>query len=257
MNELKIFENPEFGSVRTTMIDDEPWFVGKDVCCAFGDTNHKRSLARLDDEDKGVHRMDTPGGTQQMTIINESGLYSLLLYMQPKKAKGVTQSDPPFEERVLKLKRFKRWVTSEVLPAIRKTGKYVVPQCRQRDLTTDDYLKAAQIVAQCKNERLPYVMGFLNKAGFDVAEIQNQTVITQNYNIISDSAVGFLQSCEDFQIEGTPTNVAYAKYQDYCTEHDLGLLNKGEFSKQVKRCLGLSIIDKKIQGKKYRIFVKE
>lgn len=241
MNELKIFENPEFGSVRTTMIDDEPWFVGKDVATALGYAETQKAVrTHVDDEDKGVSVLDTPGGTQKLVIINESGLYCLILGSKLPSAK-----------------KFKRWVTSEVLPAIRKTGKYVVPQYRQRDLTTDDYLKAAQIVAQCKNERLPYVMDFLNKAGFDVAEIQNQTVITQNYNIISDSAVGFLQSCEDFQIEGTPTNVAYAKYQDYCTEHDLGLLNKGEFSKQVKRCLGLSIIDKKIQGKKYRIFVKE
>lgn len=241
MNELKIFENPEFGSVRTTIIDDEPWFVGKDVATALGYKSTRKAISdHVDDEDKGVTKWNTLGGTQEMVIINESGLYCLILGSKLPSAK-----------------KFKRWVTSEVLPAIRKTGKYVVPQYRQRDLTTDDYLKAAQIVAQCKNERLPYVMDFLNKAGFDVAEIQNQTVITQNYNIINDSAVGFLQCCEDFQIEGTPTNVAYAKYQDYCTEHNLGLLNKGEFSKQIKRCLGLSIIDKKIQGKKYRIFVKE
>lgn len=240
MNELKIFENPEFGSIRTTMIDDEPWFVGKDVATALGYVNSRDAVSRhVDDEDKGVEFHDTLGGTQDMTIINESGLYCLIL-----------------SSRLPSAKKFKRWVTSEVLPAIRKTGVYAIPQSRQRDLTTDDYLKAAQIVAHCRNERLPYVIGFLNNAGFDVVEIQKQTVITRNYNIINDSALGFLQCCDDVQIEGTPTNVAYAKYQDYCTEHNLGLLNKGEFSKQVKRCLGLSIVDKKIQGKKYRIFVK-
>ena len=173
-----------------------------------------------------------------MTIINESGLYCLIL-----------------SSKLPSAKKFKRWVTSEVLPAIRKTGVYAIPQSRQRDLTTDDYLKAAQIVAHCRNERLPYVIGFLNNAGFDVAEIK-QTVITRRYNIINDSAVAFLQCCDDVQIEGTPTNVVYAKYQDYCTEHNLGLLNKGEFSKQVKRHFDFVIISKKIQGKTYRVFMK-
>ena len=239
MNELKIFQNPEFGSIRTTMIDDEPWFVGKDVADALGYKNSRDAvLKHIDAEDKDVAKCDTPSGTQQMTIINESGLYCLILSSKLDSAK-----------------KFKRWVTNEVLPSIRKTGVYSIPQSKQRDLTTDDYLKAAQIVAGCKNERLPYVIDFLNKAGFDVTDIKHN-VITRKYNFINDSALGFLQCCEDIQIEGTPTNVVYAKYQDYCTEHNLGLLNKGEFSKQIKRQLGLTIMDKKIQGKKYRLFIK-
>jgi prophage antirepressor-like protein len=241
MNELQIFQNPEFGSIRTTIIDDEPWFVGKDVAMSLGYAKPSVAISkRIDDEDRGVSEMETPSGKQKMTIINESGLYCLILSSKLESAK-----------------KFKRWVTSEVLPTLRKTGAYFIPQARQRDLTTDDYLRAAHIVSRCKNERLPYVLDFLNKAGFDVSEIQKQKVITRNYNIINDSALGFLQCCEDVQVEGTPTNIVYAKYQDYCTEHNLGLLNKGEFSKQVKRQLGLSIVDKKIQGKKYRIFVNE
>lgn len=114
--------------VRGMMIDNTPWFVGKDVCTAFGDTNHKRSLARIDDDEKGVSQMNTPGGKQNMIIVNESGLYSLLFQMQPNKAKGVSQNDPLIEERILKLKRFKRWVTSEVLPTLRKTGSYSIQQ---------------------------------------------------------------------------------------------------------------------------------
>lgn len=124
MNEMKVFENEEFGKVRTVMIDDEPWFVGKDISEYFGDTNYRRSLARLDDDEKGVSQIATPGGEQRMTIVNESGLYSLLFYMQPKKAKGVSQNDALINERITKLKKFRHWVTSEVLPSIRKHGLY-------------------------------------------------------------------------------------------------------------------------------------
>ncbi len=127
MNEVQIFDNEEFGSIRTVTIDGEPWFVGKDVCGVFGDTNYRRSLDRLAEEDKGVSLIHTPGGNQNMTIINESGLYGLIFYMQPQKAKGVSQNDTLVDKRIKKLKKFKRWVTSEVLPAIRKTGRYEAP----------------------------------------------------------------------------------------------------------------------------------
>ncbi len=125
MNELQIFKF-DGSQVRTVTINDEPYFVGKDVCETFGDTNHKRSLSRLDDDEKTFALVKTPGGTQNMIGINESGLYSLLFQMQPQKAtKGVTHMDPPLQERIDKLHRFKRWVTSEVLPAIRKHGAYL------------------------------------------------------------------------------------------------------------------------------------
>lgn len=127
MEELKIFNNTEFGSIRTLTINNEPWFVGKDVCEAFGDTNYRRSLGNIDESDKGVSQINTPGGKQNMTIINESGLYSLLFQMQPQKAKGVSQNDALIDERIEKLHRFKRWVTGEVLPSIRKTGSYGKP----------------------------------------------------------------------------------------------------------------------------------
>lgn len=111
MEQLKIFENEEFGQIRTVMRDGEVWFVGKDVAEALGYGKGK-SLANavsdhVDPEDKGVTKMMTPGGNQKVTIINESGLYSLILSSKLESAK-----------------RFKRWVTSEVLPAIRKTGSY-------------------------------------------------------------------------------------------------------------------------------------
>lgn len=139
MNEMKIFNSEEFGQVRTVIIDGEVWFVGKDVCKAFGDKNHNRSLGRVDEMDKReMEIVDSLGRTQKAIFVNESGLYALLFSMQPQKANndGVQDAYPtnkdgvsdeyPIEvqERIEKLHRFKRWVTSEVLPSIRKTGKY-------------------------------------------------------------------------------------------------------------------------------------
>lgn len=96
-------------TVRTVMNDGAPWWVLVDVCAVLGITNNRNVSARLDDDEKGVCLMDTPGGKQEMKIINESGLYSVLL-----------RSDKP------EAKPFKRWVTHEVLPSIRKNGGYTV-----------------------------------------------------------------------------------------------------------------------------------
>lgn len=111
MNNLQIFENQEFGQVRTVTIDGEPWFVGKNIALALGYKNPQEAIREhVDEEDKGVSEILTPGGRQKMPIINESGLYSLI-----------------FGSKLESAKRFKRWVTSEVLPALRKTGHYGTP----------------------------------------------------------------------------------------------------------------------------------
>lgn len=118
MNEVQIFENEKFGSVRTVEINNEPWFVGKDVAKALGYGDGK-SLANavanhVEEEDKGVTEMMTPGGKQNFVIVNESGLYSLI-----------------FGSKLDSAKEFKHWVTSVVLPSIRKTGGYTVREAPQ------------------------------------------------------------------------------------------------------------------------------
>ena len=129
-NEITIFENPEFGKVRTVIVDNEPWFVGRDICNVFGDKNSSRSLGRIDAEDKRIiNILDLKNRSQTATFVNESGLYSLLFAMQPQKANhdGVSDAYPiEVQKRIEKLHKFKRWVTSEVLPSIRKTGKYEI-----------------------------------------------------------------------------------------------------------------------------------
>jgi len=121
-SELQVFSY-EGNQVRTVQIDGQPWWVAKDVCDAFGETNRNRALQSLEDDEKGGTQLSTPGGLQNFTIINESGLYSLLLAMQPQKARGV--SDEHIAERQDKLRAFRRWVTHEVLPTIRKHGAYI------------------------------------------------------------------------------------------------------------------------------------
>lgn len=111
MKEVQVF-NFEGNQVRTIEINSEHWFVGKDVAQALGYNQTAQAIRKhVDEEDKGVFEMNTPGGKQQPTIINESGLYSLIL-----------------SSKLPSAKRFKRWVTSEVLPAIRRHGAYMTDQ---------------------------------------------------------------------------------------------------------------------------------
>lgn len=166
MNDLQMFSNKEFGNIRAVIINDFPWFVGKDVCESFGDTNYRRSLSNVDDVDKSIALIDTPGGKQSMTIINESGLYSLLFQMQPQKARGVSQNDSLINERIEKLHRFKRWVTGEVLPSIRKTGGYNKP------LTTQEQI---QLLAQGNtelSERVDRLENDMPLYGCEIDEVQ-------------------------------------------------------------------------------------
>lgn len=149
MNELQIFENPEFGSIRTVEIDGDPWLVGKDVAMALGYNNPRDALKKhIDAEDKGVSQFATPSGTQAMTIINESGLYALIL-----------------SSKLPSAKKFKRWVTSEVLPSIRKTGGYMAPaeentplsEKTAADLTAAILLLIERMDAQgARKEDLPF-----------------------------------------------------------------------------------------------------
>ena len=108
MNELQIFKSHEFGEIRTTIQNGEPWFVAADVCKALDITQNRNAVARLDDDEKGVRLTDTLGGKQKLTVVNEAGLYSLVLGSRKPEAKA-----------------FKRWITHEVLPTIRRTGGYV------------------------------------------------------------------------------------------------------------------------------------
>lgn len=139
MTELQIFKNPDFGEIRTIEKDGEPWFVGKDVAAALGYSNTKDALSRhVDTEDKyqgeGVAFPDPHGVLQYPTIINESGLYSLVL-----------------SSKLPTAKKFKRWVTSEVIPSIRKHGAYMTPETLEKVLLSPDTLM--QLAQNLKDEQ--------------------------------------------------------------------------------------------------------
>lgn len=146
MNELTVFQNQEFGRLRTTEIEGEIWFIGKDVAQALGYTNHRKALAdHVDPEDKlqgeGVTIRDPIGREQHPTVINESGLYSLVL---SSKLPGA--------------KRFKHWVTSEVLPSIRKHGGYGNGVSAEQVIEIAQHMSAAmgaELVKQLKDVLAP------------------------------------------------------------------------------------------------------
>lgn len=134
MNDMKIFENSEFGAVRVVDMNGEPWFVARDVCECLELGNPRTSIALLDEDEKGVHTMDTPGGAQEMSIVSEAGLYSLILRSRKPEAKA-----------------FKRWITHEVLPAIRKHGGYLTPAKLEEALTDPDTI--IRLATNLKAER--------------------------------------------------------------------------------------------------------
>ena len=118
MNDIN---NPEFGEIRTTQINGEPWFVAVDVCRALDLSDTSKTLERLDDDEKGTSSIRTPGGEQKVSIINEPGLYSLVMGSRKPEAKA-----------------FKRWTTHEVIPSIRKHGAYMTPETLEAAILNPD-----------------------------------------------------------------------------------------------------------------------
>ena len=178
MNGLQIFSIPEFGSIRTVMIDREPWFVGKDVAVALAFTNTKDALKNhVDPEDKlqgdGVAIRDPIGREQHPVVINESGLYSMIFASKHKDAK-----------------KFKRWVTSEVIPSLRKTGKYSLPDAAGGTETAQGFISDRQAAGQVSQliRTLSAVMQRQGQSGRAIAEMA-QAVCGQFGIVLPDTFV--------------------------------------------------------------------
>ena len=135
MNDLQIFKNEQFGEIKTIIEDGQPWFIARDVCGNLGISNTAMALSRLDTNEKGVSSIDTLGGNQKVLTINEYGLYSLILSSKKPQAK-----------------QFKKWVTSEVLPTIRKHGAYMTDNTIEKALTDPDFL--IKLATNLKDEKL-------------------------------------------------------------------------------------------------------
>lgn len=140
-NEMQVFQNDEFGEVRTIMRDGEPWFVAADVCRVLDIRNSRDAVVRLDEDEKGVASTDTLGGEQQMTVVNESGLYSLILGSRKSEAR-----------------KFKRWITHEVLPSIHKYGAYAASGV----FTNPDIMAALVLSLKHEQERSEKLQRRLN-----------------------------------------------------------------------------------------------
>lgn len=135
MEDIQIFNSKEFGDVRVLELSGTPWFVGKDIAEILKYQRTADAISsHVDDEDKGVGKIQTPGGMQKVILINESGLYSLIL-----------------SSKLPNAKRFKHWVTSEVLPAIRRHGAYMTEEALEKAITEPDFL--IRLATQLKEEK--------------------------------------------------------------------------------------------------------
>lgn len=134
MNQLQVFNNEEFGQVRTVVKGEDVWFVAQDVCDVLGINKQRDAYSRLDEDERGSVVVDTLGGKQNVNAINESGLYSLILRSRKPQAKA-----------------FKKWVTGEVLPSIRKHGAYMTDQVLEQAVTNPDF--AIGLLTKLKEEK--------------------------------------------------------------------------------------------------------
>lgn len=227
MNELTLFSNAEFGTIRSLTIEGEPWFVGKDVAPALGYAKPENALASHVDADDTLKQgiIDNIGRMQNTTIINESGLYSLI-----------------FGSKLESARRFKRWVTSEVLPTIRKTGSYG---------TKNDYdkMELARIISSCKSATAVKTISALFEIG--VKQLDN----SPNYG--NDSVGRFLENYDSRLLREIPTRVLYEDYVIYCSKNELESLTQGNFSRRVHRLTGLAVRRRRINGELTGFFTME
>ena len=202
-NEIVLFKHDEFGEVRTLMIDGEPWFVGKDVANALGYTNPLKAIRdHIDEEDKTVNDSFTVNGTKGV-LISESGLYSLAL-----------------SSKLPTAKKFKRWVTAEILPSLRKHGAYFTPQALYESLCDPkNLIEILQALAdeQKRNTDLSIENAYLSvKARYydEILNSKNNVPVTQIAKDYGMSAIGFNKMLHEYGIQYPIRNswVLYAEY---------------------------------------------
>ncbi|SES69427.1 BRO-N domain-containing protein [[Clostridium] polysaccharolyticum] len=217
MEQIKVFENSEFGQVRTVSVNNEPWFVLTDVCTALELKNVSMVKERLDEDERSKFNLGRQG---QVNIVNESGLYAVIL-----------RSDKP------SAKKFRKWITSDVLPSIRKTGKYETVKL------TDEHVKALEYIMKSTKEQLPFVSSILQDAGFNMG--------TSNAESYEDK---FIKSLD---VVGRITDDVY---EEYTTKFGADSLSKTLFSRKVNLLHGTSTKTKKVGAvtkRTYELNIKE
>ena len=216
MNELQIFNNEQFGEIRAVELNGEPWFVGKDVALALGYEKPTDAVRKhVDAEDRGISKMETPSGKQDMTIINESGLYSLAL-----------------SSKLPNAKKFKRWITTEVIPSIRKHGAYMTPDTMQRFIADPDF--AIGLLTALKDEQ--------EKSRALEAENEKQSQLLADY----EPKVQYLETIR--QSEGTMTTAQIA------ADYDMSAIQLNQILRDAciqRKVNGQWILYRKYMGKGY------
>lgn len=197
MSKLQIFHSEEFGEIRTVQLNNETYFVGKDVAEALGYANTRDALSKhVAEEDKGVAKCDTLGGKQDLTIINESGLYALI-----------------FGSKLESAKRFKKWVTSEVLPAIRKHGIYATDNVIDNVLNNPDF--GIELLTKLKEERAARVEAEKRNAILThVNKTYTMTEIAKELNMRSAVQLNKLLAEKKIQYQVNGTWAMYSKYSN-------------------------------------------
>ncbi len=258
MNDLSIFA---FGDcmIRTMEKDGEPWFVGKDVAAALGYKEIQKAVRdHVDNDDKGVSEMDTPGGSQKITVINESGLYALI-----------------FGSKLENAKKFKRWVTSEVLPQIRKTGAYTSVNAEAETKMLE--IEARREVALCRADasRIKQVGNFLERvkscvdggyiasadfvtvfqAGLERSRMGKGLEKISHYMDEDARIISFVEKCCVHQEEAwVLVSELYTAYESFCgsMEH----LTRNMFVRRLQMIEGMRIEykQKKIEGYPQLVF---
>ena len=203
-NEIILFKNEEFGEIRTMNIDGEPWFVAKDITDVLKYSNSRKAISdHVDAEDKGVTKCYTLGGAQNLTIINESGLYSLIL-----------------SSKLPSARKFRHWITAEVLPSLRKHGAYITAETLHK--TMSDPRELAKLLTtladeQDKRRKLEEENAFLSvKANYydRILNSKNSVPVTQIAKDYGMSAIAFNRMLHDYGIQYSIRNswVLYAEY---------------------------------------------
>ena len=193
--ELKIFQNAGF-QIRGGLIDNEPYFVAKDVCEALSIEKYRDAVARLDDDERGSLVVDTLGGNQEMTALNESGLYSLIMTSRKQEAK-----------------EFKKWVTKEVLPSIRKHGIYATDTTIESMISNPDF--AIQLLTTLKEEKAARVEAERRNAVLmHATKTYTATEIAKEIGLKSAIALNNKLSDLKIQFKQNGTWVLYSKYAD-------------------------------------------
>lgn len=213
MNEIKIFENVEFGQIRTVEIDGEPWLVGKDVAEALGYSNTRDALGKhVDGEDKADVAIHDGRQNRNQTVVNESGLYALI-----------------FGSKLPTAKKFKHWVTSEVLPSIRKTGGYTMGN---HEDDKNIYLEAARIMGNIPNSRR-YVVNILRHIVPDINDGEPSENKTSSSGYTKPwNAIGFSSYLDRVHISASELSALTGLGRSQISGYKNGFIRPGEVARK-------------------------